>query len=102
HDLQGFQGSRGPDALGPEGAADKGSLRRLHDLASAYGCSNGISVAQRLAEHRHIRLNSVFLVQSAECLAETRCALVKDQHDAPVCRQLSDLFEKTVFRSHVA
>ena len=99
HDFQRLQGRRRSDALGPEGAADEGGLRRLHDFAPADGGGNGIAVAQRLAEHGHVGLDAVHLVQAAEGLAEAGGAFVEDQHDAAIGRQLAHLLQEVVFRA---
>src|ERR1700692_3783706 len=72
HDFERLERSRGPDAFGPKRAADKRRLRSLHDLAPADHGGNGVAVAERLAEHRHVRLDTVRHVQTAIGLAEAR------------------------------
>ena len=62
-------------------------LRGLHDLAPADHGGDRVAVAERLAEHRHVGLDAVELVQAAERLAEAGRAFVEDQHDAAVGRE---------------
>src|SRR4026207_2081801 len=94
HDLEGLQAGGWSDPFGPERAADERGLGGLHDMASPYRSGNRVTVSQRLAEHRHIRLDAVFLVQPSEGFAEARRALVEDQHDVLARCELPDLLQK--------
>src|SRR3990172_38631 len=71
HHVQGFEGRTRADALGPERAADKGGLCSLHDFTPADDGSDRIAVSHCLAKHRHIRLDAVKLVKTAQCLPES-------------------------------
>ena len=46
HHLEGFQGSSGPNALRPKGAADERTLGRFHHRAATNRGSDGIAIAQ--------------------------------------------------------
>lgn len=102
HDLKRLQGGGGADSFGPEGAADEGSLRRLHDFASPDRRGDGVAVSKGLAEHRHVRLDPVFLVQSSKSLPESGGAFVEDQHDPAFRAKPPHLLEELVSGAHVA
>ena len=57
-----------------------------------------VAVAQRLAKHRHVRLNAIELVQAAEGLAESGGAFVEDQHDAVIVGQLAHILAGSLAR----
>ncbi len=94
HHVEGLEGGGGADALGPERAADETRLGGFHHGAATNGGGDGIAIPKSFTEHRHIRLYTIFEMQTTKRFAEAGRALIKDQHNAEAIAELTHAFQE--------